>query len=110
MQYASVLDKHGLGETDVGFHADNCSGQNKNKYFLWYFAWRVICGLHHKINYSFLIAGHTKFSPDQSFGLLKQRFKNTFVSSLYELAEVIENSSVTGVNVAEDTMEESKFL
>ena len=30
---------HGLGETRVHLHADNCSGQNKNNFFLWYLAW-----------------------------------------------------------------------
>ena len=95
------LEKHGLGETDAMFHADNCGVQNKNKYFLWYFAWRVMHGLRHRISYSFLIAGHTKFAPDQFFGLLKQKFKKSYVSSLYELAEVDENSSTTGVNVAQ---------
>lgn len=28
------FDKHGLGETDVHVHADNCTGQNKNNYLL----------------------------------------------------------------------------
>jgi len=27
----------GLGETAVHLHCDNCSGQNKNKFMLWYF-------------------------------------------------------------------------
>lgn len=30
--------KHGLGETDAHLNADNCAGQNKNNYFLWYLA------------------------------------------------------------------------
>lgn len=29
---------HGLGETDARLNADNCSGQNKNNFFLWYLA------------------------------------------------------------------------
>lgn len=29
---------HGLGETCIHLHADNCSGQNKNNFFLWYLA------------------------------------------------------------------------
>ena len=32
------FEHHGLGETDMQLNADNCSGQNKNNYFLWYFA------------------------------------------------------------------------
>lgn len=48
--------KFGLGITDSYIHADNCSGQNKNNYFLWYYAWRIIVGLHWNILYSFLVA------------------------------------------------------
>lgn len=32
------FENHGLGETCVHLHADNCSGQNKNNYFIWYLA------------------------------------------------------------------------
>ena len=52
---------HGLGETDARLNADNCSGPNKNTFFLWYLAWRIMMNLHNTILYSFLIAGHTKF-------------------------------------------------
>ena len=48
-----------LSETNAYIHADNCARQNKNNYFLWYYAWRVIVGLHWSILYSFLVAGHT---------------------------------------------------
>ena len=92
------LENHGFGEADVHFHADNCGGQNKNNFFLWYFAWRIINGLHHTITYSFLLTGHTKFAPDRCFGLLKKAYRASYVSSLYELGSVIETSSTIGVN------------
>ena len=95
------FEHHGLGETDAQLNADNCSGQNKNNYFLWYFAWRTLMKLHHSITYSFLIAGHTKFAPDRSFGLIKKAFKVTYVSSLYEFARLVETSSTSGLNKAQ---------
>ena len=69
--------QHGLGETDIHLHADNCTGANKKNYFVWYmyFAWRVATRLHLSIMYSFLITGHTKFGPDRCFGILKKSYK-----------------------------------
>ena len=93
--------RQGLGETDVHLHADNCAGQNKNKYFLWYLAWRIATELHQSIKYSFLIAGHTKFGPDRCFGILKKSYKVSYISSIYELARMVDNSSNTGVNKAQ---------
>ena len=54
--------------------------------------WRVITGLHHKVEMSFLIAGHTKFSPDGCFGLLKRKFRRTKVNTLEDIAEVVNDS------------------
>ncbi|XP_068684231.1 uncharacterized protein [Montipora foliosa] len=83
------FDHHGLGETDAQLNADNWAGQIKNKYFLWYLAWRILMKLHNFITYSFLIAGHTKFAPDHSFGLIKKAFEVTYVLSLYEFARLV---------------------
>ena len=91
---------HGLGETSVHLHADNCAGQNKNNYFIWYLAWRTILQLHHSVKYSFLIAGHTKFGPDRCFGIIKRSYKLNYISSLYEFANMVESSS-SGINKAQ---------
>ncbi len=93
------LTKNGAGETNAHFHADNCGGQNKNNYVLWYWCWRVIHGLHESIEYSFLVAGHTKFSPDWCFGLMKQKLRRTFISSLFDIIDANDKSTpVTRVN------------
>lgn len=48
-----------------------------------------------------MIAGHTKFSPDWCFGLLKQKVRKTFVSSIFDIMDCIEKSTKTGLNVPE---------
>ena len=55
--------------------------------------------LHHTINYEFLLPRHTKFAPDWCFGLVKQKAQCTFISSLFDIAQAVEESA--SVNVAE---------
>ena len=87
------FDEYAVGETDVDLHCDNCSGQNKNNFVVWYWAWRTIHKLHLKVGLHFLIAGHTKFGPDWCFGLFKQCFRKTRVDTLADIAKVVEASS-----------------
>ncbi|KAK3737671.1 hypothetical protein RRG08_066358 [Elysia crispata] len=58
-----------------------------------YLLWRVLTGRHTKITLSFLIAGHTKFSCDWCFGLLKRKFKRTRVDSLGDMEDVVKDSA-----------------
>ena len=90
---------YGLGETKVHLHCDNCSGQNKNRIMMWYILWRCIHGLHRSVELHFMVVGHTKFAPDWCFGLLKQRYRRTPVSSLEEMAHVVSESTPSGINI-----------
>ena len=71
----------------------NCSGQNKNSCMMMYLLWRVLTGGHTKITLSFLIAGHTKFSYDWCFQMLKRKFKRTRVDSLGDMEDVFKDST-----------------
>jgi len=95
------ITHNGLGEARIVIHADNCTGQNKNNFRLAYFMWRVMTGRHKSVKFCFLPVGHTKFSPDWAFGMMKRKLRHTKVSSLLELKQCFEASSpVSGVNVA----------
>lgn len=65
-----------------------CSGQNKNNAMMCYLAWRVKTGLNEVVEMNFLIAGHTKFSCDAYFGLIKKKYRVTMVSSLNDIVKV----------------------
>lgn len=95
------FQNHGLGESHVHRHADNCMGQNKNNCFLWYLAWRAINHLHESIRYSFLIAGHVEFGPTRCFGIIKRSYKVSHVLLRYEFAQMVKSSSAAGVNKAQ---------
>ena len=90
------FEHYGLGETAVSLHADNWSGQNKNNTMLQDLMWRVLTGLHNTVNLHF-ITGHTKFSPDACFGLVKRKFRKTPVSSLDDLTQVVDDSAACNV-------------
>ena len=85
---------HTFGESSVHLHADNCSGQNKNRHVIAYLMWRVLTGRHKQITLSFLIVGHTKFSPDTCFGLIKRLYRRTYIGCLDDISKVVSNSSV----------------
>ena len=86
-------------QTDkICLQADNCVGQNKNNIMTSYLAWRITVGLNHSCELNFMIPGHTKFSPDRFFGLIKRKYRHTNVSSLIEIAEVVKTSTTGGNN------------
>ena len=91
------LATHGLGETSVHFHADNCCGQNKNRFLMNCFMWRVLVGLHKEIKVSFLPVGHTKFSPEWCFGLFKQLYRKTNIGCLHDIVQVVNASATPNV-------------
>ena len=87
------LSTHAFGEVSLNLHADNCSGQNKNRFVMQYLAWRVMAGFNQRAEISFMLVGHTKFSPDWCFGLVKQRFRRTKVGCLDDIVKVVNDSS-----------------
>ena len=102
------FNKKGIGEKYLTIHADNCSGQNKNNAMIHYLAWRVLTGQHTKIVYSFMVPGHTKFSPDGFFGLIKLKLKKAEVDDLDDLIKnVVEKSTGGNFNIAQPIFNEN---
>ena len=75
--------------TDIEFFS---IGQNKNNYFSWYLLYRTIADLHKSVEYTFMTVGHTKFSCDRNFGVLKKKTNVTDLGTLYKIAETVNNS------------------
>ncbi|KAL0964129.1 hypothetical protein UPYG_G00319410 [Umbra pygmaea] len=59
--------------------------------------------IHHRLDFHFLIAGHTKFAPEWFFGLIKQRFRKTRLNTSSDIAVVVKDSTLTGVNIPQLT-------
>ena len=92
------LEVHGIGEKYLQLQADNCVGQNKNNPLMQYLIWRCMTGRHSSCSIYFMIVGHTRFSPDQYFGLIKRKYRKTRVSSITQLSEVVTQSTFAGIN------------
>jgi len=99
----SILDhffaNYGLGERHLLLTADNCVGQNKNNAVLNYLIYRAIKQMHQRIDWSFMLVGHTKFSPDAYFGLLKKKYRRSKVYTFDQVVDVINASTVKGCNI-----------
>lgn len=52
--------------------ADNCPGQNKNNYMIWYFQDLIRRQVYSRIDLKFLIVGHTYAATDQTFGTIER--------------------------------------
>ena len=89
------FDTHSLNEPNCHLHADNCVGQNKNRYVLAYLAWRIINGLNVSITLSFMRVGHTRCFVDGNFGLIKKSYRSADIDTLDHLARVVQCSSRT---------------
>ena len=88
----------------MNLHADNCIGQNKNNIVMHYLMWLIMTSRNKTIEISsFMVSGHTKFAPDRFFGVLKKKFRHSFVSTLDELVDVVKKSMIAGQNIPQLT-------
>ncbi len=86
--YPKYICQNNIGEKTLILHADNCCGQYKNNTMIQYLAWRVLTGRHTDISLSFLVVGHTKFTPDWCSGLVKRLYRRTDVGGLDDFVQV----------------------
>ena len=97
----SMLDhyfsNHSLKESSCHCHADNCVGQNKNRFVLGYFAWRVIKRKHNDITLSFMEVGHTRCLVDGHFGIIKKMYRRLDCDTVSHLVESVQRSSKNNV-------------
>jgi hypothetical protein len=80
---------------NIRIHADNCTGQNKNRYVLWYLIWLVATGRLKHVELKFMIKGHTHCVVDGGIGQTKKKLRRADVFCLDHWKEVIDQSSNT---------------
>jgi hypothetical protein len=83
------------GELNVIF--DNCSGQNKNNTVLKLAVWLKAAGYFKKVNFIFLVVGHTKNAADRLFNSLKHEYRKKNLFTMEELTEALSVSDSVSV-------------
>ena len=81
------------GRRVVRFDCDNCGGQNKNRWVVWFCSFLVLVGLCDEAHLHFLVAGHTKNAADGAFGLFKRAVKRTDVITPQDANRVLSTCS-----------------
>ena len=90
---------HATGEKHTYLHA---VGQNRNNCVIQYLMWCVLSGHQESIELSFMLVGHTKFSPDRLFGSFKKAFRRSTVSTIDEIEQVVRMSTIHGYQLIRD--------
>jgi hypothetical protein len=91
-----VKERHPAYATPhVVFHADNCTGQNKNSTVVHFLLWCVATGLLESVEFRFLIKGHTKFSPDGGLGMIKRYYRRANIYTIEQVAKAVHESTMT---------------
>ena len=88
------FSNHSLKESVCQCHADNCVGQNKNRFVIGYLAWRIITGKHKAMYLSFMEVGHTRCLVDGHFGLIKKIYRSMDCDIVEHLADATRRSTV----------------
>ena len=91
------FEKHSRREETLHLHADNCVGQNKNRYVIGYLLWRVLTGKNKKIILSFMRVGHTRCIVDGNFGLIKRLYRRSDVDTVALLSDIVSRSASTNI-------------
>ena len=81
-------------EEHIHLHADNCSGQKKNKSVLGYLMWRCATSLSDQIELSLMRVGHARCAVDQDgyFRLIKQKWRTSENDTLQGIKKAVDES------------------
>ena len=85
---ANLMEKE-EAEGELNFILDNCSGQNKNRMVLRLANFLVESGAFKKVNFLFLVRGHTKNPCGRMFNILKLRFRKQNVYTMEQMLQVL---------------------
>jgi hypothetical protein len=98
------------GELNIIF--DNCSGQNKNNTVIKLALWIMAMGYFKKVQFIFLVVGHTKNAADRLFNSLKTDYRSQNLFTFDQLATALDRSPSVTIHrtVANDFLDYDSLL
>ncbi|CAG8746619.1 11679_t:CDS:1, partial [Ambispora leptoticha] len=96
-----AIQKYNRGEKKLIVTCDNCVGQNKNNYSLFFYSWLIDRGMYEEVELNFMIPGHTKFICDGCFGLIKILYRKSKVNTVDDIVSIVNRSTTNNFNVAQ---------
>ncbi len=79
-------------ELNVVFDNHSCGGQNKNHHMLsWLVPYYLVeaAGYFHRVNFIFLVTGHTKNAADRRFSNLQKEYRKRDICAFNDLLVVV---------------------
>lgn len=101
--------KYNREEKKLVVTCDNCVGQNKNNYSLFFYSWLIDRGIYDEIELNFMIPGHTKFICDGGFGLIKILYRKSKVNTVDDVVSIVNHSTTINFNVAQRYLDGKGF-
>ncbi|PKY39571.1 hypothetical protein RhiirA4_415139 [Rhizophagus irregularis] len=96
-----AIQRYNCGEKKLIITCDNCVGQNKNSYSLFFYSWLIDRGMYDEIELNFMIPGHTKFICDGCFGLIKILYRKSKVNTVNDVVSIVNRSTTIQFNIAQ---------
>ena len=72
---------------------DNCAGQDKNKFVMWYLVYFLLTRDADCVEIGFLLKGYTRCLVDSNFGAFKKAYRANDISTIDQLVSTVVNSS-----------------
>src|SRR4051794_12300977 len=95
-----AIQKYNCGEKKLVVACDNCVGQNKNNYSLFFYSWLIDRSIYDEVELNFMISEHTKFICDECFGLIKILYRKSKVNTVDDVVSIVNHSTTNNFNIA----------
>ncbi|KAF1334419.1 hypothetical protein FI667_g2211, partial [Globisporangium splendens] len=95
-----------MQDKSVVVWCDNCGGQNKNSYLIWYLLFLVEHGVLQTACLKFFMKGHTKNACDRGFGHVKRHMTKAACWDMHTLIKAVEESATSIQTINLDATEQ----